>query len=194
MRLKNRNAQRGTAGAFFVSCPLIQSLPSQFVKPCSVFLDKFSQTFLIVLPLVLLWACSGDQKKPSPVTKKVDGIQIVLNGLADAYGRKDKEAFLSRIFTPPESDGSLRDRAVQEFEHFSHADLSMTIRRMEISEEALKTRVRWKGVWMSDSGAPLLKKKGDAVLFWTRTGELKLMDVRGESPFGILRNGDDRIR
>ncbi|MBN4054748.1 hypothetical protein JYT87_03475 [Nitrospira defluvii] len=147
---------------------------------------RFYRTIFVLFSLIVLCGCAGEQKRPSPVTKKVDGLQTVLTDIADAYGRKDTEGFLAGIDTSSQAMRSLQDRVIQDFDHFSSAVLSLAIHRVEISDKALKTTIRWKGVWTSASDLLLLEKRGSAILFWTTSGEPKLIDVRGESPFGVF--------
>lgn len=151
-------------------------------------LKWLSHTVVLLLSISLLWSCATDNKKPNPVSTKIAPVRTAISSLAESYEKKDKEAFFAELDPSSESLRSLRNRVVQDFEHFSKVDISITIDRVEIKETSLKTAVRWRGVWTEGPNLPPLEKRGNAIFQWAATDDPKLIEIHGESPFGIYRN------
>ncbi len=138
-------------------------------------------TFLLLV--FLFSACASDPKKPSSVLTQVTRIKEVLSEISDAYGKRDAPGFIDQLDASSKMLGPIREEIVQAFDHFSEADLSFVIRRVEFKETSIMTVVRWHGSWRLDSSSSPIEQEGDALLFWKDSKDPKLTEIRGDSPF-----------
>lgn len=149
---------------------------------------RWSYTVILLISIGLMWACATDKKKPSPVATQIGHVRTAIARLTESYEKKDKEGFFAGLDPSSESFRSLRKRVLQDFEHFSRVEISITIDRGEINEASIKTAVHWRGVWKESPDLPDFEKRGNAIFQWAASDDLKLIGIRGESPFGIYRN------
>ncbi len=143
-------------------------------------------SLLIIFVFFLFTGCATDAKKPSPVLSQTTDLRKALLEVTEAYEQKDKEAFFSR-FDPSFHPLTLfKNQVNRDFEAFSGADIQVTIEQIRIEQESLVTVVRWKGSWTSVSGEPALRKRGHAVFRWTSKPMLRLLEIKGNPPFGVF--------
>ncbi len=142
---------------------------------------------LLIVVSGLFWSCASEQKKPTPVTIKVGQIQKTLSELGEAYVKKDKERFFAEVDPASISMPILEDRVLGDFKHYSKAELSLRIHRVELGESTFRTSVHWKGVWKSEADLPVLERSGKAIFILAASEDPKLINVLGDSPFGVFR-------
>ncbi|MFQ5580186.1 MAG: nuclear transport factor 2 family protein [Nitrospiria bacterium] len=152
----------------------------------AIFFSRSVRMFFIVSIFFLLGACASDPKKASPVLSQATRLREVIQKMAKAYEQKDGKRFFEKLdaaFHPLEP---FKDQVKRDFEGFSKADIQMTIEQIRIEKESLVTVVRWKGDWTPISGGTSLRKRGHAVFRWTSKGNLHLLGIKGNPPFGVF--------
>jgi len=142
---------------------------------------------MIVLLVTFFGACATDKKKPSPIATQVSQTQKNLSSLAASYGKKDEKGFFEGLDSSADSLSLVRPRMLRDFEHFDSAEISFVLDRVEVEAGRIKTVVRWKGLWTQKPGIPSIEKRGKAIFFWNDDSDPKMIEVRGDSPFGVFR-------
>lgn len=146
------------------------------------------QTGLIVL-LFLLGGCATDSSKPSPVSIETDRVRQALVSITESYEKKDEKTFFSKVDPDFKSPAGFRSQVLRDFNTFSEADIRMIIDRIQIEQGSILVAVHWGGSWKLLPGAPPIEKKGHTLFRWTSGEELRLVEIKGDPPFGIFPEG-----
>ncbi len=149
--------------------------------------SQHTQLLILLLSLALFGACASDKKKPSPIATTVSQIQKNLSSLAIAYSNKDENGFFGGLDPSSDALDLVRTRTLRDFEHFNSSEIAFVLERVEAEAGRLKTVVRWKGVWVQKLNVSSIEKRGKAIFFWNDASDPKMIEVRGDSPFGVFR-------
>lgn len=136
-----------------------------------------------------LAGCATDSKGPSAVATTVRRIDEALHSITESYEKKDEKSFFSGFDPAFKFLAPLKNQVLRDFETFSEIDVTITIDRVEIEGELISAAVHWGGVWKSSSQGRPLEKKGHALFTWKSGEAPKLLEIRGDPPFGVFRGG-----
>lgn len=145
---------------------------------------------LILSGFLLFWGgCATQPTKPSPVSIQVDQIREALQGITESYEKKDAQAFLDHLDPSFKGSAELKNQTLQDFKVFSQMEIQLIIDRVQIEEKSIWVAAHWGGVWKTTPEAAPLEKKGHALFRWTSGDHPKLLEIRGDPPFGVFRVG-----
>ena len=142
--------------------------------------------FLIV---ILLAGCAAERAKPSPVSIQVGQIRQALDSITESYEKKDEKTFFEKIDPSFKNVEDFKGRAIQDFATFSQIKLELKVDRIRIEDDSIWVAARWSGAWKTAPEAPPLEKRGNALLRWTAGEDPKLLEIRGDPPFGVYGTG-----
>jgi uncharacterized protein YktA (UPF0223 family) len=120
------------------------------------------------------------------VLSEATHLREVIQEITKAYEQKDGKRFFANLDPSFHQLERFKNRINRDFENFSTADIQMTIEQIRIEQESLVTMVLWKGDWTSLQDAPPLRKRGHAVFRWTADENLRLLEIKGNTPFGVF--------
>ena len=141
--------------------------------------------------MFLLWlgGCVSEPTKPSPTATQVDQIRLALQGITESYEKKDEKAFFEKLDPAFKNAADLRNQTLQDFKAFSQMEVQWTVDRVHIEEQGIWVAAHWGGVWKTTAEGPPLEKKGHVLFRWTSNDPPKLLEIRGDPPFGVFRSG-----
>lgn len=139
---------------------------------------------------LLFWeGCATEPAKPSPTAIQVDQIRQALQGITESYEKKDEKAFFEKLDPAFKGGADFKNRALQDFKAFSQMEVHLNIDRAQIEEQGVWVAVHWGGIWRTAPEATPIEKKGHALFRWTSGDPPKLIEIRGDPPFGVFRSG-----
>ncbi len=144
---------------------------------------------ILFLLLFFLGGCATDSSKPSPVAMEVDHLQEAFLSITESYEKKDEKTFLSKLDPAFQPLTPFKNQVLHDFKNFSEAHIRLIIERIQIEPESVVVAVRWSGTWKTADDAPALEKKGHALFRWTTGENPRLLEIRGDPPFGIFTKG-----
>jgi hypothetical protein len=128
---------------------------------------------------IFLSACESQEKKPSQdvlLTQRVFG---QMERLRQAYAARDKAAL--DLICSEETYGSL----IKGMSDFRSAKLEFEYKWVNIKADgSIEVRVAWSGKWTLAGEEAGVSDSGSSV-FVLGGGQMKLMDIRGASPFAV---------
>lgn len=146
----------------------------------------------LLLSLVLLAALSACAKKqivkPSEDSIKAKNAIKDVGEMRDAYEARDIKGVLSHVSQDyakgyAELDTSLR----KDFDAYDNISIDLRTDRVEIDGDKVKVVSHWFGKWRDKLGKDH-QARGNADFVFRDTGaSFQLVDVVGDSPFGISR-------
>jgi len=141
----------------------------------------FLISVFFLLALSIISGCAGK------VILSDDAIRIrntvdKINQLKELYEQHD-EGMLSLFSSEYLSESGMKDDISQDIRRFGSISLSIFIDRIEIDKDLVNVSVHWKGSW--GDGDKILKDGGSAVIIIRSGDGLKVVDIKGDSPFGI---------
>jgi hypothetical protein len=143
---------------------------------------------LIILTLALIIGCSSEKasvKPPSAESLRVKGAIEILLRLSKAYESKDVESFMHYISPLSLSNiGYLEKRIKSDFNTYEKISINITLRWAKVKEDSIQLAAQWEGTWYDHTGKEL-RDRGNAVFSFKNEGDLKLIRIDGDSPFGI---------
>ncbi len=151
---------------------------------------RFSRFLLLsFILLAALSACAKKQViKPSEDSIKAKNAIKDVGEMKDAYEAKDIKGVLSHVSQDyargyAELDTSLR----KDFDAYDNIGIDLRTDRVEIEGDKVKVVTHWFGTWRDKTGKDH-KARGNADFLFRDTGaSFLLVDVVGDSPFGISR-------
>lgn len=140
--------------------------------------------------LLIGWfqGCATTPYKPSPIAIQVDHVRQTLAEMTASYQKKDETGFFSAIDPSLQSPSSLKEQVSKDWKTFSDLNVDIKVDRVEIQEGSITTAVHWDGVWKT-AATPPVEKKGHALFIWTTAEPPRLLEIRGDAPFGISAGG-----
>ncbi len=166
---------------------------SSKVTPLSSSLSYFIKKQLLLFFLLLIAAgCATSPKQPSPTAVEANKIKHELDTLTQLYEKKDTRFFshmhLAGVAPPLFKGSALFKESIQhDFDTFSEIKMNIKITQIEIKQDAISTGIYWEGAWKMNNDAPPLKQSGNALFIFSREPPSVLMEIRGESPFGVFQ-------
>lgn len=139
--------------------------------------------------LLALESCATEPAKPSPTAIQIDQIRQALQGITESYEKKDEKAFFEKLDPAFKNGADFKSQTLQDFKAFSQIEVHLTIDRAQIEAQAVWVAAHWGGVWKTAAEAPPIEKKGHALFKWTSGDPPKLLEIRGDPPFGVFRPG-----
>lgn len=140
----------------------------------------------VILAIVLILGCSEKTvKPPSAESLKVKDAIEVLSAINRAYENRDAGAFMRHISREPSSNfNSFEERIKRDFSIYGKISLNLTPRWVRVKEDLLQLSVNWEGKWYESSGKEL-RYRGNGIFSFKDEGEIKLVRIDGDNPFGI---------
>ncbi len=144
--------------------------------------------FLALLAGGTIISCATSPKAPSPSAIQAKNIEQELSALTQLYEKKDNQFFahLHSLFKWP---AFFKESVQHDFETFSEIKMRLKMTRLDITKENLKAGIYWEGSWETSSVLPL-QQSGQALFIFSADSPPRLLEIRGESPFGVFqKNG-----
>jgi len=155
----------------------------------SYFIKKQSRLLFLVL---ILTSCATSLKDASSTAIESERIRQALDTLTALYEKKETSFFshLHPLFKWP---AFFKESVQHDFETVSEINMTIKITRLEITKEAVFTSIYWEGTW-KDETPPVtvsltlpLRQSGNALFIFSTASPPLLMEIRGESPFGVFQ-------
>ncbi len=147
--------------------------------------SPFSQVLFLFL-LFFFSSCASSPQKPSPVVTQVERIQKVLDTFSKAYQNRDENLLFSRLDSEAKGLALIREAVLADFKQKPTVSLVFEINRVETQEASFQTMVHWEAAWKKSKNRDPVKKQGEVILVWINPEKPSLVEVRGDSPFGVI--------
>lgn len=140
----------------------------------------------LILAILLILGCSSDKavRPPSAESLKVKDTIEILSSLNKAYENRDPGAFMRHIYRDPSYHSLIEEGIKRDFAAFERISLNLTPRWARYREDSLQLSVHWEGNWY-DSEGKAIRYRGNSIFSFKDKGELNLIRIEGDSPFGI---------
>ena len=133
------------------------------------------------LAISIISGCAGKVILSDDAIKIRNTVDMI-NQLKELYQQHD-EGMLSLFSSEYLSESGMKDDISQDIRRFGSISLSIFIDRIEIDKDLVNVSVHWKGSW--ENGDKIFKDGGSAVIIIRSGDGLKVVDIKGDSPFGI---------
>jgi hypothetical protein len=155
-------------------------------------LRKFiSTTAFIALAaiVILLPACSKKEiVKPSEELTRSERAIGAVKAMQSAYEGRDLKGVVA--FVAPEYKkglGEFETALRKDLETYTEAKIALTVDRVTLDTKETTVDLHWDGSWKDNQGV-LHEGRGNSVFRFTETESgPKVLDITGDSPFGVLR-------
>ncbi|MBI3598548.1 MAG: hypothetical protein HY201_03745 [Nitrospirae bacterium] len=131
-------------------------------------------------------SCATSPTQPSGVAIEAEKIRQELAALTALYEERNNQ-FFSHLHPLLEGSAFFKESVQHDFETFSEIKMNIKITRLEIRKEDVWTSVYWEGTWKVISDASPLLQSGQALFIFSAESPPRLMETRGESPFGVFQ-------
>ncbi len=136
-----------------------------------------------LLALSIISGCAGNVILSDDAMRIRNTVDMV-NQLKGLYEQHD-EGMLTLFSAEYISERGMKDAILQDMEKFNTISLNIFIDRIVIDKDMGNVTVHWKGSW-GDS-IKTFREGGSAVIVIRYGDGLRVMDIKGESPFGITQ-------
>jgi len=133
------------------------------------------------LAISIISGCAGKVILSDDAIKIRNTVDMI-NQLKELYQQHD-EGMLSLFSSEYLSESGMKDAISQDMRRFGSISLSTFIDRIEVDKDLVNVSVHWKGSW--ENGDKIFKDGGSAVIIIRSGDGLKVVDIKGDSPFGI---------
>ncbi len=156
---------------------------SVFVSPHRGLLAVHSKILLWIICLLslhIISGCAGNVILADDAMRIRNTVDMIsqLKGLYEAHDEGILTLFTSEYLV----ETGMKDAISLDMERFSAISLNIFIDRMEVDKDLVNVSVQWDGSWGSDE--KILREGGSAVIIIRSDGGLKVVDIKGDSPFG----------
>jgi len=136
---------------------------------------------------IMLSGCGGDAAvKPSAERTKAETAIMKVSQLFDLYIARDLSGVIERVSDGYKGGyGVFMGRMRKDMEAIEKVDLNYEVERVEIMDGTVGVVIKWKGYWHTNEGKEV-ESRGASFLVFEDTEEMKLLEVVGDNPFGIL--------
>jgi len=140
-----------------------------------------------VLMTISLFGCGGDAAvKPSPQRTKAEAAIAATGQLIDAYTSRDMDGVMGLVSKDFKAGyGEFMTRMRKDMEGIEKAELDYHVERVEITADSVGVAIKWSGKW-TPKGGKQVEGRGESFLVFKGDDTLKLYDVVGDNPFGIV--------
>jgi len=141
----------------------------------------------MVLAIVAASCSAKEAVKPSEESVKASKALGLLQDMDRAYKAMDLKGVTAPVSTDFKSGLSEFETSVRkDIETFSAVNLDINIERVEESGDQVRIATHWYGKWQ-DKDVKETEGRGNAVFVFRDSAEMKLVEVLGDSPFGVVR-------
>jgi len=150
-------------------------------------LARLSSAIIANVLIITMYGCGSEPPKPSAENVKANAALGKLEAMRKAYIARDMQGVLDHV--SPDLKGGfaeLSGRVRKDMEMFEKVELRVFIDRVELSKGEVAVVFHWFGDWWDEQGKKT-EGRGNAVFRFTDDEKMLLMDVTGDSPFGIVR-------
>lgn len=163
-----------------VFVPMMFEIPKVIFKIRTKFaLLLLSVSFLAITTIIS--GCAGKTILTDDAVRIRNTVDIIYQ-LKGLYEQHD-EGMLSLFSTDYLSESGLKDSIVKDMKRFNAISLNIFIDRMEVDKDIVSVSVHW-NVSMGD-GEKTFKDGGSSVIIIQSGDGLKVVGIKGDSPFGI---------
>ena len=142
--------------------------------------------FLLLFTFSSTIGCADSLKASSPSAFEANNIRQELETLSALYQDKTT-AFFAHIGSSFKGPVFFKESVQHDFDTFSEIKLNIKMTRIEITKEAVLTLVYWEGIWEFPEKALPLRQSGNALFIFSTDAPRQLIEIRGESPFGVFQ-------
>ena len=132
------------------------------------------------LAISIISGCAGKVILSDDAIKIRNTVDMI-NQLKDLYEKHD-EGMLSLFSTDYLSESGMKDDISQDMKRFNVISLNIFIDRIEVDKDLVNVSVHWSGSW--DNGDKTSRDGGSSVIIIRSGDGLKVVDIKGDSPFG----------
>lgn len=145
--------------------------------------------WLVLLCLAVLAAqglgCVAKEPRYPADHARYQKIDAAVEGLEEAYAKRDMSAFRARLLP-----SGLLDRVEvdvsKDFESYEEITLDFSVERVVIDGEAIDVFVHWQGKWKKKEDEAGYLERGHGVLRFVGVQSILLKSVEGDLPFGMV--------
>ena len=147
---------------------------------------KIRSTFALLLLSAVFLAVSIISGCAGKVIMSDDALRIrntvdMIDRLKELYEQRD-EGMLSLFSSEYLSESGIKDAISRDMSRFGSISLSIFIDRIEVDKDLINVSVHWSGSW--DNGEKISRDGGSSVIIIRSGDDLKVVDIKGDSPFG----------
>ncbi len=120
---------------------------------------------------------------------KVHKVEQAIRGLAEAYEKRDETRFTLHLDPSFPDTPLFKEQVGRDFKTFSEIKMRMRISRVEVTKDAILTGVYWEGEWKTKTGEEPLRQSGYALFSFSTDDPPRLLEGRGDVPWGMSSVG-----
>lgn len=141
-------------------------------------------SLLLITTTIIISGCAG-KAIPSEDAARIRKTSDFVNELKDLYERRNERVLAMFSEEYLSSAGETKKAILKDLERFNSISLNLFIDRIEMSDEHVNVTVHWNGTW---KGTEKTFREGGSMVLLTSYGDpIRIMGVKGNSPFGISR-------
>lgn len=169
--------------------PMLSDIPSGYKsspavsfieqKACAAF--SFLLLAFCLLSITIISGCAGKSILSDDAVKIRNTVDIIYQ-LKELYEQHD-EGMLSLFSTDYLSESGMKDAISQDMKRFSIISLNIFIDRIEVDKDLVSVSVHWSA--SRGDGEKTFKDGGSSVIIIQSGDGLKVVGIKGNSPFGI---------
>lgn len=112
-------------------------------------------------------------------------MELKLNELVALYENKDEKQLILALGPSFQWTSFPREAVSADFETFSEIKIKVKLLQVEIKKDSMFAQIYWEGRWTQNEASGFLSQSGNALFIFDAEGRPGLLEIRGESPFGI---------
>ncbi|OGW43339.1 MAG: hypothetical protein A2132_06430 [Nitrospirae bacterium RBG_16_43_11] len=166
-----------------ISVIVFVPMMSDILKGIFKIRTKFALLLLSVcfMTVTVISGCAGKAVLSDDAVRIRNTVDII-SQLKVLYEGHD-EGILALFSTDYLSESGMKDSIVQDMKRFSALSLNIFIDRMEVDKDVVSVSVHWNA--SRGDGEKTFKDGGSSVIIIQSGDGLKIVGIKGDSPFGI---------
>jgi len=149
-------------------------------------LPSTATAILFLHLLGIVGGCAAVNKPASLLVSEVEKIEEALHQIEMSYRQRDETHLFPYLNASSEQTAQLKEQILQDFTAFSEIEMTMRVIRVDKTQDQIQTTIYWEGTWLGGlpSSSSALHQSGNALFIWSLDESPKLLEVRGNRPWG----------
>ncbi|HZX47658.1 MAG TPA: hypothetical protein VFF47_00395 [Nitrospirota bacterium] len=132
------------------------------------------------LAISIISGCAGKVILSDDAVRIRNTVDMIYQ-MKDLYEQHD-DGLLSLFSADYLSESGMNVAVSQDMKRFNVISLNIFIDRIEVDKDLINVSVHWSGSW--DNGEKISRDGGSSVIIIRSGDDLKVVDIKGDSPFG----------
>jgi len=152
---------------------------------------KQTMIFFLICVLSASVGCTTTPKPASLLVLQVSEVEEALRRIEASYRQKDAARLLSYLDTEFKQADRFKAQIHQDFTAFSEINMTMKVIRVNKTNAGILTAIHWEKTLTERADNPRrltlpspLHQSGHALFVWSLDALPRLLDVRGDAPWG----------